>query len=130
MKLDILEGLACAVHRELAFGGAIGIVKSGSWGAAFGDLAQIINGEGFFEAVPGEVQAGLLERHKFFEFAGLGELTLYHGAPSFCGVAASLLYEVQSVIYRDITQKYGVCSFTVMVGPHNARNLKLTHTNK
>ena len=86
VELDVLERAAGTVERELALGGAVGVVERGLRGAALRDRAQIIDRERGVEAALAGVELGLLELHELEELADLGQLALNHGVSLSCGL--------------------------------------------
>ena len=79
VELDVLERLARAGERELALGGAIGVVERRLGRAALRDRAQIGDRERGVEAALAAVELGLLELHELEQLSGLGELAGDHG---------------------------------------------------
>ena len=79
VELDVLERLARARERQLALGGAVGVVEGGLRRAPLGDRAQVGDRERGVEAALAAVELGLLELHELEQLGGVGELAGDHG---------------------------------------------------
>src|SRR5699024_4265875 len=79
MELDVLEGLHRTRHRDLALGGAVGVVERGSRCPPLGDTAQVLDRQRVLQTALLRVELELLELHQIEDLGRLGDLPLDHG---------------------------------------------------
>ena len=80
VELDVLERLAGARERQLALGGALGVVERRLRRAALRDVAQVGDRQRLLEPAVGRVEGRRLEPHELGELSRVRELALDHGA--------------------------------------------------
>ena len=80
MELDVAERLPRAGQRDLALGGAVGVVERRLGRASLGDRAQVLDGVAPWPAAGGRVQTRLLELQQRAQVAGLGQCRFDHGS--------------------------------------------------